>query len=220
MSCWLPWTSNEALSKLFHCSVRNTWATGWLGMVNRTSGLNKILVPRVNCRPTVRLLAILGGKFLFNLSSRLSFLEPKHTTSTLCTCESSLLDFTCRRARGGGIGYYSIKCIKLARFWYIMTSNVEYVLCINLYTLSKFKSTFCNTLYVSIHVLEHLQADSYICHLLLHCLTQRVIRNLGDWDGKGQYGLDWSGSGYGVMVGSCEHITEPSASVQCWELLE
>ena len=30
---WLSWTSNEALPKLFHCSVRNTWPTGWLGMV-------------------------------------------------------------------------------------------------------------------------------------------------------------------------------------------
>ena len=29
---WLSWTSNEALPKLFYCSVRNTWPTGWLGM--------------------------------------------------------------------------------------------------------------------------------------------------------------------------------------------
>jgi hypothetical protein len=58
------------------------------------------------------------------------------------------------------------------------------------YTVSKLKISSCNTLYVSICVLEHLQAESYTCHLLLRCLTQRAIRNLGDWDGKGQYGLD------------------------------
>jgi hypothetical protein len=110
----LPYRWHEALPKLFHCSVRNTWATWWLGMTHRTSGLNKILVPRVNCRPTARFLAVLSAKFPLNLCSRLRFFEPKHTTSTLCTCESSHLDFNCCSARGGGIGYYSTTCIKLA----------------------------------------------------------------------------------------------------------
>jgi hypothetical protein len=69
------WTSNKALSKLFHCSVRNTWATGWLDVVHRTSGLYKILVLRVNCRPTVTFLAILSAKLPLNLCSRLRFFE-------------------------------------------------------------------------------------------------------------------------------------------------
>jgi hypothetical protein len=68
-SRWLSWTSNEAFLKLFHCSLRNTWATVWLGMVHRSSGLNKIIVPRVNCRSTVRFLAILSVKFPLNLCS-------------------------------------------------------------------------------------------------------------------------------------------------------
>jgi hypothetical protein len=34
-------------------SERHTWASGWLGKEHRTSDLNKILVPRVNCRPTI-----------------------------------------------------------------------------------------------------------------------------------------------------------------------
>jgi hypothetical protein len=38
----------------------------------------------------------------------------------------------------GGIGYYSTTCMKLGVFCYIMTvQNVVYVLCINLYKLSK-----------------------------------------------------------------------------------
>jgi hypothetical protein len=63
-------TSNEVLPKLLHCS-------GWLGVAHRTSCLNKILVPRVNCRPTGKLLAILRAKFPLNLCSRLRFFEPK-----------------------------------------------------------------------------------------------------------------------------------------------
>src|SRR5215510_2641834 len=81
-------------------------------MAHRTSGLNKIRVPGVNCRPTGRFLAILSAKFPLNLCSRLRFFEPKHTTSTLCTCESTHLDFKCWSARGGGIGYYSTTCMK------------------------------------------------------------------------------------------------------------
>ena len=36
----------------------------------------------------------------------------QNTTSTLCTCESSHLDFKCGSARGGGIGYHSTTCMK------------------------------------------------------------------------------------------------------------
>jgi len=71
-----------------------------------------IRVPGVNCRPTGRFLAILSAKFPLNLCSRLHFFEPKHTTSTLCTCESSHLDFKCGSARCGGIGYCSTMCMK------------------------------------------------------------------------------------------------------------
>ena len=116
----------------------NTWPIGWLGIAHRTSGLNKILVPGVNCRPTGRFLDIVSAKFPLNLCSRLRFFEPKHTTSTLCICESSHIDFNCWSARGDGIGYYSTTCMKLRVFCYIMTvQNVVYVLCINLYKLSK-----------------------------------------------------------------------------------
>jgi hypothetical protein len=138
-------TSNEALHKLFHCSVRNTWVTGWLGLAHRTSGLNKILVPQVNRRTIESFLAILSAKFPLNLCSRLRFFEPKHTTSTLCACESSHLDPNCGRARGRGIGlekystqYYSTTCIKLAMVCYILrVQNIMYILCINEYALSK-----------------------------------------------------------------------------------
>jgi hypothetical protein len=34
------------------------------------------------------------------------------------------------------------------------------------------------------------------------------------------YGLDPSGSGYGQVVGSCEHGNEHSGSIKCWEVLE
>jgi hypothetical protein len=137
-SRWLSLTSNEALLKLFHCSVRNTRAIGWLGMAHRTSGLNIILVPRVNCRPAGRFFATLSATFPLSLCSRLRFFEPKDTTSTLCICESSYHDLNCWRARVGGIGYYSTMCIKLAVFYYIMTvQKVVYVLCTNLYTPSK-----------------------------------------------------------------------------------
>jgi hypothetical protein len=34
------------------------------------------------------------------------------------------------------------------------------------------------------------------------------------------YGLDWSGSEYGPVEGSCEHGNEPSGSIKCWEVLE
>jgi hypothetical protein len=78
-SMWLPnfrvarrvyfWNSNEALPKLFHRSARNTWATGWLGMAHGTSGLIKILVPRVNWRPTGRFLAILTAEISLQWNS-------------------------------------------------------------------------------------------------------------------------------------------------------
>jgi hypothetical protein len=126
------------LSQLFHCSNRNTWATWWLGMAHGTSGLNKILMPRVNCRPIGRFLEILSAKFPLNLCSRHRFLEAKHTTSMLCICESSHPDINCGSVRGGCTGYYSTTCIKLAMFCYIMTiQNVVHVPCINLYILSK-----------------------------------------------------------------------------------
>jgi hypothetical protein len=35
----------------------------------------------------------------------------------------------------------------------------------------------------------------------------------------GWYGLDWSGSEYGLVEGSCEHVNEPSGSIICWEFL-
>ena len=108
-------------------------------MAHRTSGLNKIFVPGVNCRPTGMFLVILSAKFPLNLCSRLHFFEPKHTMSTLCTCESIHLDFNCGSAFGGGIGYYGTMCTKLGVFCYIMiVQNVVYILCINLYKLSKF----------------------------------------------------------------------------------
>ena len=81
-------------------------------MAHRTSGLKKIRVPGVKCRPTGRFLAILSAKVPLHLCSRLRFFEAKHTTSTLCTCESCHLDFKCGSARGGGIGYYSTTCMK------------------------------------------------------------------------------------------------------------
>jgi hypothetical protein len=34
------------------------------------------------------------------------------------------------------------------------------------------------------------------------------------------YGLDSSGSGWGTVDGSCEHGSEPSGSIKCWEILE
>jgi hypothetical protein len=101
-------------------------------MAHRTSGLNKIIVPLVNCRTTGRFLAVLSAKFPLNLCSRLCFFEPKHTTSTLCTCESSR-----RSAHGGGIWHYSTTCIELAMFCYILT--VENIV-------------FLNTLYTSLLV--------------------------------------------------------------------
>jgi hypothetical protein len=105
-------------------------------MEQRTSGLNKLLVELVNCRPTGRFPAILSAKFHLNLCSSLSFFKPK--MSTLCTCESSHLKLNCGSARGEGIAYYSTTCIELAMFFYIITvQNVVYVLCINLYTLAK-----------------------------------------------------------------------------------
>jgi hypothetical protein len=36
----------------------------------------------------------------------------------------------------------------------------------------------------------------------------------------GGCGLDTSGSGWGPVVGSCEHGNEPSGSVKCGEFLE
>jgi hypothetical protein len=114
-------------------------------MAHRTSGLNKTLVPRVNCRPTERFSAILSAKIPLNLCSRLRFLESKCTKNKLCTCESSHLEFNCGRAF---IKYYSTTCLmKRAIFCYIMTvQTVVYVLCIHFQTLSICKvlfETFC-----------------------------------------------------------------------------
>jgi hypothetical protein len=36
----------------------------------------------------------------------------------------------------------------------------------------------------------------------------------------GWYGLDWSGLGYGLVEGYCEHANEHSGVVKCWEVLE
>jgi hypothetical protein len=110
---------------------------------HRTSDLNKILMSRVNCKPTGRFLMILSVKFSLNLCSRLCFFEPKHTTSTLYAFESSYLDFNCGSTCSGGIGYYSTTCIRLAMFCYIMTvQNVVYVLCINFISFQNCKDLF------------------------------------------------------------------------------
>jgi hypothetical protein len=89
-------------------------------MAHRTYSLNKILVPWVNCRPTGRFLTRLSAK-IYCLCSKLCFFEPKHTTSTLCACESSHLHFNCGSFRSSGIGYYSTVCNKLAMFCYVIT---------------------------------------------------------------------------------------------------
>jgi hypothetical protein len=36
----------------------------------------------------------------------------------------------------------------------------------------------------------------------------------------GTCGLDTSGSGHGLVAGSCEHGNEPSGPVQSWEFLD
>jgi hypothetical protein len=36
----------------------------------------------------------------------------------------------------------------------------------------------------------------------------------------GWWGLDRSGSGQGLVEGSCEPGNEPSDSIKCWEVLE
>jgi hypothetical protein len=36
----------------------------------------------------------------------------------------------------------------------------------------------------------------------------------------GWYGFGLSGSGYGPMVGSCEHYNEPLDPIKYWEFLE
>jgi hypothetical protein len=36
----------------------------------------------------------------------------------------------------------------------------------------------------------------------------------------GWYVLDWSGSGYRPVEGSCEFGIEPSGSIKCWEVLQ
>jgi hypothetical protein len=36
----------------------------------------------------------------------------------------------------------------------------------------------------------------------------------------GCYGIDLSGSGYGPVVGSFEHGSEPSVSIKYWEIIE
>jgi hypothetical protein len=39
-------------------------------------------------------------------------------------------------------------------------------------------------------------------------------------DRMGWCGLDSYGSGQGPVEGSCEHGTEPSGSIKCWEVIE
>jgi hypothetical protein len=39
------------------------------------------------------------------------------------------------------------------------------------------------------------------------------------WEGEG-HGLDWSGTGEGNVVGSCECGNEPSGSIKCEEFLD
>jgi hypothetical protein len=52
----------ERSSQLFNCNVRKTRTTGLLGMTHSTTGLYKIPVPPVNCRPTGRFHAILSAE--------------------------------------------------------------------------------------------------------------------------------------------------------------
>jgi hypothetical protein len=40
------------------------------------------------------------------------------------------------------------------------------------------------------------------------------LREIG-WDS-----MDWIGSEYGLVEGSCEHGNELSSSIKCWEVLE
>jgi hypothetical protein len=106
-------------------------------LLNRTSGLNKILVLPVNCKPTGRFLAVLWN-FLWTCVAYFVS-SNQNTVSILCTCESI------GNIRGGVILYYSTTCIKLAMLCSIMTvQNVVYALCINLYNLSKLLSSFSN----------------------------------------------------------------------------
>jgi hypothetical protein len=151
--------SSETLPKLFHCSVRNTRATGWPNMAHKTCGLNKILVPRSNCRSTGRFLAILSAKFPSNLCGRLRFFEPKHITRTLYICESSHLDFNSGNARGGGICYYSICASNLQYFstlWQFKTLCMSSVWIFILLQIS-----FWNTMYVCMYVFM------YVCMYVL-----------------------------------------------------
>jgi hypothetical protein len=39
-------------------------------------------------------------------------------------------------------------------------------------------------------------------------------------DRMGWYGLDCSALGWGPVEGSCEHGSEPSGSMTCWEIVE
>jgi hypothetical protein len=42
-----------------------------------------------------------------------------------------------------------------------------------------------------------------------------LVRRKGAW-----HGLDVSGSGYGLVKGSCEYGNEPLVFIKCWEILE
>jgi hypothetical protein len=48
----------------------------------------------------------------------------------------------------------------------------------------------------------------------------KIILNLifEKWDGK--HGVDWSGSGWGQVAGSCVHGNEHSGLIKCGEFLD
>jgi hypothetical protein len=55
----------------------------------------------------------------------------------------------------------------------------------------------------------------------LERLRRRWVDNIKmDLREMGWCGLDWYGSGYGPVEGSCEHCIKPSGSIKCWEVLE
>jgi hypothetical protein len=48
----------------------------------------------------------------------------------------------------------------------------------------------------------------------------RQVHRLIIWNGMGNCGLDWSGSGYGPVANSCEHGDERSGYLKCWKHLD
>jgi hypothetical protein len=54
---------------------------------------------------------------------------------------------------------------------------------------------------------EDLDIDGRI---ILKCISEK----------QGMIGLDSSGSGYGPVIGSCDHGNEPPGCIKCWEILE